>query len=90
VAFFTQRRPFGLGYARGFLTPRHIEVAGQAPADFWLDLQARCAAATPEQTLGTHRWAVLHFQRGAQTVAPARLGTQAVAEIGYTGPAAAA
>jgi ubiquinone/menaquinone biosynthesis C-methylase UbiE len=64
VSFFRQRRPFGIGYARGFLTPQHVEVTGQSPQAFWQDAEARCAAAAPEQLLGTHEWAVLHFRRG--------------------------
>jgi 2-polyprenyl-3-methyl-5-hydroxy-6-metoxy-1,4-benzoquinol methylase len=65
VSLFTQTRPFDEGYARGFLTPQHIAATGQSPAKFWADLQARCAAAQPEELLGQHHWGVLHFQRGA-------------------------
>ncbi|OYU73365.1 MAG: hypothetical protein CFE45_37515, partial [Burkholderiales bacterium PBB5] len=60
------------GYARGFLTPRHIAVTGQDEASFWADLDARCGAVDqPRHFLGTHRWAVLHFQRGARASADA-------------------
>jgi 2-polyprenyl-3-methyl-5-hydroxy-6-metoxy-1,4-benzoquinol methylase len=83
VSFFRQRRAFGLGYARGFLTPQHIEVSGQTEAAFWKDLEARCAAATPEQTLGTHQWAVLHFRRGGARVAKQKLAKLPVRDIGF-------
>jgi SAM-dependent methyltransferase len=63
--FFDQQRPFDEGYARGFLTPAHIAVTGQPEAAFWAELRVRSAAAAPQALLGTHRWAVLHFQRGA-------------------------
>jgi len=66
VALFKQPRPFDAGYARGFLTPAHIAATGMAEAHFWADLQARCAAVSPARMVGTHHWAVLHFQRGAK------------------------
>jgi SAM-dependent methyltransferase len=31
VSLFRQRRPFGIGFARAFLTQRHIEVTGTRP-----------------------------------------------------------
>ncbi len=81
VSFVRQRRPFGLGYARGFLTPQHIEVSGQTEAAFWKDLEARCATATPEQTLGIHQWAVLHFRRGGERMPEQKLARLPVREI---------
>jgi 2-polyprenyl-3-methyl-5-hydroxy-6-metoxy-1,4-benzoquinol methylase len=83
VTFFRQRRPFGLGYARGFLTPQHIEVSGQTEESFWKDLEARCTAAMPEQMLGTHQWAVLHFRRGGARVAAQKLAKLPVRDIGF-------
>jgi 2-polyprenyl-3-methyl-5-hydroxy-6-metoxy-1,4-benzoquinol methylase len=83
VAFFRQRRPFGPGYARGFLTPQHIEVSGQTEAAFWQDLEARCSAATPEDMLGTHQWAVLQFRRGGARVDQGALEECNVTEIGF-------
>ncbi len=61
---FAQQRPFDAGYARGFLTPRHIERTGLREDAFWRDLQARCQGQPAERFLGTHHWAVLHFKRG--------------------------
>lgn len=58
-----ERRPIGLGFARAFLTPRHIAVTGQEPTAFWRDLEARCAAARPRDLLAHQDWAVLHFRR---------------------------
>lgn len=88
VALFRQRRPFGLGYARGFLTDQHIAVTGQAPADFWRDAQARCAAVPADRLDGTHHWAVLHFQRRAAAPRLPPLRRLAVREIAWDGPAA--
>ncbi len=65
VQLWRQERPFGEGFARGFLTPEHIAVTGQAPEGFWAELQSRCEQAAPEQLMGTQHWAVLHFRRGA-------------------------
>jgi 2-polyprenyl-3-methyl-5-hydroxy-6-metoxy-1,4-benzoquinol methylase len=82
VRFFDQQRPFDEGYARGFLTSRHIAVTGQDEGPFWADLDARCKASPdPSALLGMHRWAVLHFQRGAS--APADVSGCAVQDIGY-------
>ena len=81
--FFRQRRPFGLGYARGFLTPQHVEVSGMPEAEFWKDLEARCAAATPEQTLGTHQWAVLQFRRGGARLEAVSVAGSEVRDIGF-------
>jgi ubiquinone/menaquinone biosynthesis C-methylase UbiE len=88
VSLFAQPRPFDVGYARGFLTAQHIAVTGQSPAAFWRDLHARCAAATPQQMLGTHHWAVLHFQRGTKANRQKALTDGPVTELAYE-PAAA-
>lgn len=86
ISLFRQRRPFGIGYARGFLTPQHIEATGQSPAAFWSEVEARCAAAAPEQFVGTHHWAVLHFRRaGAAAELPPIESCEAV-QIGYEAP----
>jgi 2-polyprenyl-3-methyl-5-hydroxy-6-metoxy-1,4-benzoquinol methylase len=86
VSLYRQRRPLGAGFARGFLTPQHIAVTGQTPTDFWKDLEARCANATPEQTIGTYDWAVLHFRRGGTRAEWGSLESCAVVEIGYEEP----
>jgi SAM-dependent methyltransferase len=86
---FAQVRPFDEGFARGFLTPRHIERTGLSEADFWRDLQARCAGLAPERFLGTHRWAVLHFQRGAPQGVLPLLASAGVTAIGFEAQAAA-
>lgn len=78
VQLWRQQRTFGEGYARGFLTPDHIAVTGQAPDTFWADLQSRCARASAAQLQAVQHWAVLHFQRGA-TGAVAWRGTRAAA-----------
>jgi ubiquinone/menaquinone biosynthesis C-methylase UbiE len=86
VSFFRQRRPFGMGYARAFLTPEHIRSTGKEPSAFWDDLQARCAAATPAQLLGNFDWAVLHFRRGGERAELPAPDQCRVVEIGWDGP----
>lgn len=86
VSLFRQRRPFGIGFARAFLTPQHIAVTGTSPAEFWRDVEARCAAAAPEQLMGTSYWAVLQFRRGACVALPP-LETLTLGELDYHGPA---
>lgn len=80
---FVQQRPFDVGYARGFLTPRHIERTGMDEATFWHDLEARCAGLPPQRFLGTHRWAVLHFKRGVPQGPLPTLATGGEASIGF-------
>jgi len=65
---FRQIRPIDEGFARAFLSDRHIESLGVDRETFWADLSARCKAATPEQLLGTQKWALLHFRRGARNL----------------------
>jgi 2-polyprenyl-3-methyl-5-hydroxy-6-metoxy-1,4-benzoquinol methylase len=83
VSLFRQRRPFTSGYARGFLTPQHIAITGMTPDAFWQDLEARCASASDQQMLGTHEWAVLHFQRGGTPMNMQSLDSCKFVEIGY-------
>lgn len=66
VELFRQSRPIGEGFARAFLSDRHIEALGQDRDSFWRALKARCDAASPEELIGTQEWAVLHFRRGAE------------------------
>lgn len=74
VTLFRQTRPFDAGFARAFLTPRHLAAAGIAPAAFWQDVDARCAnAARPDALLGVHEWAVIRCVRG-----PAEAGNPVV------------
>lgn len=88
VSLFRQRRPMGVGFARAFLTPQHIEVTGQTPAAFWQDLEARCADATSAQMTGTYDWAVLHFRRGGARSEWKSLASHKVVDIGYEAQAA--
>ena len=84
VSFFRQQRPFDLGYARAFLTPRHIEVTGQTPQAFWQMLEARCANAGTGDFLAHMDWAVLQFRRGgAPAVLPADLASLPVHELAW-------
>jgi ubiquinone/menaquinone biosynthesis C-methylase UbiE len=65
---FRQRRPMPIGFARAFMTARHVEQYveryGEDPAMFWPHLEARYAAA--KDVAGDMHWAVLHFQRGGR------------------------
>lgn len=66
VTLYRQRRPMGLGFARAFLTPQHIEATGQSEPEFWRDVEARCAGRPDAQMLGTYHWALLHFRRDGE------------------------
>ena len=68
MAVFRQERPIGEGFARAFLSDRHIAGLGQDPAHFWQALSERCAAADAAELTGAMDWAVLHFRRGAAGV----------------------
>ncbi len=83
VSLFRQRRPIGLGFARAFMTPQHIAAVAQTPAEFWKDVEARCAAAPPEDTAATIEWAVLHFRRGGKRSDLGPLASREVTEIGF-------
>lgn len=64
VTRFRETRPIGLGFARAFLSERHIALTGLSPAAFWAEAEARCAAVPEARLLGWQDWAVLHFRRG--------------------------
>lgn len=87
AAFFRQQRPFDLGYARAFLTPRHIEATGQAPLAFWRALEARCAGRGDADFLGHMDWAVLQFRRAGAPVALLDGTPPPVGAIPWDGPA---
>jgi hypothetical protein len=63
VTFHRQRRPMGPGFARAFLTERHIDASGLTPGAFWADLDARCDGVAEARLTATHDWVVLHFRR---------------------------
>jgi len=63
VSIFRQYRPLGAGFARALLTPTHIAATGSTPDAFWAEVEARTAAATPEQLAGRCDWALLQFHR---------------------------
>lgn len=65
IQLFRQERPIGEGFARAFLSERHVAVLGEDKDRLWWDLQARCDAATPDQLVGVQEWGLLHFKRGA-------------------------
>jgi 2-polyprenyl-3-methyl-5-hydroxy-6-metoxy-1,4-benzoquinol methylase len=90
VTLFRQRRPFGLGYARAFLTRQHIEAAGHDPQAVWAEIERRCAGAASDDLLATQNWAVLHFRRGAVRAELAPLGSAPVVDIGFAAAEAAA
>jgi SAM-dependent methyltransferase len=65
LRLYRQARPIGEGFARAFLSDRHIAALDQDRAAFWDDLAARCAAAPAESQIGGLEWAVLQFRHGA-------------------------
>ncbi|MFC3594524.1 class I SAM-dependent methyltransferase [Novosphingobium piscinae] len=65
ISLFRQERPMGEGFARAFLSDRHIAVLGQTADAVQRDIAERCSVATPDQLMGAMDWAVLHFRRGA-------------------------
>lgn len=90
VSLFRQRRPFGLGFVRGFVTDEHIRPTGQAPAAFWKALESSAATAPDEALMGTHHWAVLHFKRGGPRAAVTPIAALPATDIGFDAPPAAA
>jgi hypothetical protein len=52
-------------------------------AAFWKDLEARCAAATHVQTLGTHQWAAPHFRRSGERTGESRFAKLPIRDIGF-------
>lgn len=87
VSFFRQCRPFDAGYTRAFLSDDHIRPTGRDPAQVWAEVEARCAAATPQQLEGHFDWAVLHFRRGGAAGVPPDFGACPVTAIGWQPPA---
>lgn len=86
VTIFRQRRPVGVGFARAFLTPKHIAITGMAPTEFWRDVETRCARATRGQLGATAMWGVLRFQRGGAELHESIADGNGVIDIGYGGP----
>jgi SAM-dependent methyltransferase len=66
-------RPIDLGFARAFLSPRHVAATGMTPDAFWARAAAACDAAGPAGLIGRQDWAVLHFRRGGRAAATAAL-----------------
>lgn len=85
VSLFRQRRPFELGYVRGFLTDAHIRGIGREPSEFWHDLSRRAADPTTSDVMGIQHWALIHFARGGA----GRVTTNGRARVGGRVPAAA-
>jgi 2-polyprenyl-3-methyl-5-hydroxy-6-metoxy-1,4-benzoquinol methylase len=83
VTLYRQRRPMGLGFARGFLTAHHIEATGQSEQAFWQDVEARCAGRPDAQMFGTYHWALLHFRRDGRLVRRGEGGRKAIIEISF-------
>jgi SAM-dependent methyltransferase len=89
ISLFRQPRPIDVGFAKAFLTDRHIDATGLSPAAFWADVDARLASATSEDLVGAMDWGVIHFQRGTPTASPVLVSARDPIEIGF-GPAQAA
>jgi hypothetical protein len=73
--------------------PSHRRLAerclgpGRTRDAFWKDVDARCAAATPDQFGGIRDWAVPQFRRGDAAAELPPLEQLQAEEIGYHGPA---
>jgi hypothetical protein len=87
IARFRQARPLGMGFLRGLLTPRHLALAGLDAKAFWADAEARCGQARAAELIGTHDWALLHFQRGGAQGSRATTARSTVQTIGCGAPA---
>jgi ubiquinone/menaquinone biosynthesis C-methylase UbiE len=83
IRLFQQPRPLGMGFARAFMTERHIEATGQSPEAFWSDLTQRLDGVDPADLMGTLDWAVLQFRRGAADTGTALPDIAAATEIDY-------
>jgi 2-polyprenyl-3-methyl-5-hydroxy-6-metoxy-1,4-benzoquinol methylase len=86
ATLFSQQRPIGLGFARAFLTPTHITPTGQTPAQFWRELEARCANAKAEDLMATQDWAILQFKRGGTPLTSRAVDQASTISIGWDGP----
>ena len=52
-----------MGFARAFMTERHIAATGLSPDAFWVDLARRLDGVDAPRLSGVIDWAVLHFRR---------------------------
>ena len=66
ISLFHQPRPIDGGFARAFMTERHIEATGLSSQEFWQDVASHLKGATDQDLLGSIDWAVIHFSRGQQ------------------------
>jgi 2-polyprenyl-3-methyl-5-hydroxy-6-metoxy-1,4-benzoquinol methylase len=64
ISLFRQSRPLDMGFARAFMTERHIAATNLSPEAFWLDIEQRLQGVDPAKLTGVIDWAVLHFHRG--------------------------
>ena len=87
ATLFRQKRPIGAGFARGFLTPDHIAVTGQAPAKFWDDLEGHCKNAATDDLMAVQDWAILQFRRGGSPLKSGTIDPSGAIAIGWNGPA---
>jgi SAM-dependent methyltransferase len=86
ATLFRQTRPIGAGFARGFLTPDHIAVMGQAHDVFWHDLETRCQSVTADDLMATQDWAILQFRRGGGAKLSGTIDPNRAISIGWDGP----
>ena len=87
LSLFRQTRPMGVGYARAFMSPRHIKMTGQTPEAFWGTVEDRCATSKPQALQGFQDWALLQFRRGGPVWTPPA-DALPVSAIGWSGPMA--
>lgn len=63
IELFRQPRVIDEGFARAFLSDRHIAGLGVPRDQFWREIAQRCADADPARLVGEQHWALLHFAR---------------------------
>lgn len=66
VELFRQPRVIDEGFARAFLSDRHIAGLGVPRDQFWREVAERCAGADPARLIGEQHWALLHFARDGE------------------------
>lgn len=83
---YRQSRPFGPGFARGFLSPRHIESSGVAAKEFWADIDRRCEGKGSAEIAGEFNWGLLHFRRCDSPPDDTRAVALRPQDLPYLGP----
>jgi SAM-dependent methyltransferase len=68
VALFRQTLAIGPGFARAFLSDRHVDAIGKSASAVHADVDARCAGIDESALDASLDWAVLHFRRQPEAI----------------------